>query len=50
MGYLNKLERMFFRVHFIFILMKDRNLLKDFYAYFSALKASKMKGKELANK
>lgn len=49
-GYLNKLERMFFRLHFIFILMKDRNLLQDFYAYFSALKASKIKGKELANK
>lgn len=50
MGFLNKLERMFFRFHFIFVLMKDLNLLQDFYAYFSALKASKIKGKELANK
>lgn len=68
-GYLNKLEKLFFKFHFTLVLasaiflknnggapaktkgvMKDINLLQDFYAYLSALKASKMKAKELANK
>lgn len=114
LGYLNKLEKMFFKFHFIFILahifglsapnriedsvrcakpknkdqsvskgslfidnkgagapfisattkysrlylgdakikgvMKDINLLQDFYAYFSALESSQIKAKEEANK
>lgn len=96
LGYLNKLEKMFFKFHFIFVLahifnknmdqsvskgslfidnkgapfisatpkysrlylrdakikgvIKDINLLQDFYAYFSALESSQIKGKEQANK
>lgn len=49
-GYLNKFEKMFFKFNIIFVIMKDINLLQDFYAYFSALKASKIKAKEQANK
>lgn len=49
-GYLNKLDKMFFKFHFIFVLMKDINLLQDFYAYLSALKACKNMGKEQASK
>lgn len=48
-GYLSKLEKMFFKFNIIFVIMKDKNLLQDFYAYFSALKASKVKAKEQAN-
>lgn len=49
-GYLNKLEKWFFKFNIIFVIMKDKNLLQDFYAYFSVLKASKIKAKEQANK
>lgn len=48
-GYLNKLEKMFFKFNIIFVIMKDINLLQDFYSYFSVLKASKIKAKEQAN-
>lgn len=48
-GYLNKVEKVFFKFNIIFVIMKDQNLLQDFYAYFSALKASKVKAKEQAN-
>nr|ATI20190.1 ribosomal protein S3 [Juglanconis oblonga] len=50
MGYLKQIEKFFFRFNIVFIIMKDRNLLQDFYAYFSALKASQIKAKEQANK
>ena len=45
-----KIERIFFKINMIFALLKDRNLLKDFYAYFFALKTSKSKAKEQTNK
>lgn len=48
-GYLNKLEKVFFKFNIILVIMKDQNLLQDFYAYFSALKTSKVKAKEQAN-
>lgn len=45
-----KIEKIFFKINMIFAILKDRNLLQDFYAYFSALKTSKSKAKEQANK
>lgn len=45
-----KIEKIFFKTNMIFAILKDRNLLQDFYAYFSALKTSKSKAKEQANK
>nr|WDW20830.1 ribosomal protein S3 [Valsa mali var. pyri (nom. inval.)] len=45
-----KIEKIFFKFNMIFAILKDRNLLQNFYAYFSALKTSKSKAKEQANK
>lgn len=45
-----KLENIFFKFNMIFAILKNRNLLQDFYAYYSTLKTSKSKAKEQANK
>ena len=45
-----KIENIFFKFNMIFAILKNRNLLQDFYAYYSTLKISKIKAKEQANK
>lgn len=45
-----KMENIFFKFNMIFAILKNRNLLQDFYAYYSTLKTSKSKAKEQANK
>jgi len=45
-----KIENIFFKFNMIFAILKNRNLLQDFYAYYSTLKTSKIKAKEQANK
>lgn len=47
---LRKMERFFFKSNMILVIMKDKNILQDFYAFFSALRTSKIKGKRQANK
>lgn len=50
LGLLEKYEKHFFKLNIIIAIMKDKNLLQDFYAYLYALKISKNKAKEQANK
>lgn len=45
-----KIENIFFKFNMMSAILKDRNLLQDFYAYYSTLKTSKSKAKEQANK
>ena len=45
-----KIENLFFKFNMIFAIFKNRNLLQDFYTYYSTLKTSKIKAKEQANK
>ena len=45
-----KIENIFFKFNMISAILKDRNLLQDFYAYYFTLKTSKSKAKEQANK
>lgn len=45
-----KIENIFYKFNMIFAILKNRNLLQDFYAYYSTLKTSKIKAKEQANK
>jgi hypothetical protein len=49
-GFLKRIEKTFFRFNMISLIMKDEKVLQDFYAYFSALKTSKIKAKQQANK
>ena len=49
-NYLLKIENIFFKFNMISAILKDRNLLQDFYAYYLTLKTSKSKAKEQANK
>lgn len=49
-NYLLKIENIFFKFNMISAILKDRNLLQDFYAYYFTLKTSKSKAKEQANK
>lgn len=49
-GLLKKMERFFLRSNMILAIMKDKNLLQDFYAFWSALITSKIKAKQQANK
>lgn len=49
-GLLKKMERFFLRSNMILSIMKDKNLLQDFYAFLSALITSKIKAKQQANK
>lgn len=49
-GYLKRIEKTFFKFNMISLIMKDEKVLQDFYAYFSALKTSKIKAKQQANK
>lgn len=50
MGFLKKIERIFFRLNMIFFIIKDKNLLQDFYGYLIVLKRCKIKAKQQANK
>lgn len=45
-----KIENIFFKFNMIFAILKNRNILQDFYVYYSTLKTSKSKAKEQANK
>ena len=45
-----KIENIFFKFNMISAILKDRNLLQDFYGYYLTLKTSKSKAKEQANK
>lgn len=49
-NYLLKIENIFFKFNMISAILKDRNILQDFYAYYLTLKTSKSKAKEQANK
>nr|YP_009262169.1 hypothetical protein [Chrysoporthe cubensis]AMX22244.1 hypothetical protein [Chrysoporthe cubensis] len=50
MGFLKKIEKIFFKFNMISLIMKDGKVLKDYYAYFSALKTSKIKANKETNK
>lgn len=45
-----KIENIFFKFNMISAILKDRNLLQDFYAYYFTLKTSQSKAKEQANR
>lgn len=50
LGILKKMEKFFFRSNMLFAIMKDKNLLQDFYAFLSVLMTSEIKAKQQANK
>ena len=49
-NFLLKIENIFFKFNMISAILKDRNILQDFYVYYLTLKTSKSKAKEQANK
>lgn len=45
---LKKIEKIFFRYNLVMLIINNKNLLQDFYAYLSALKTSRIKAKAQA--
>lgn len=50
LGFLANFEKLFFKFNIITAIMKDKNLLQDFYAYLYALNRCKSKAKQQTNK
>lgn len=50
LGFLANFEKLFFKFNIITAIMKDKKLLKDFYAYLYALNICKNKAKQQTNK
>lgn len=50
LGFLASFEKLFFKFNIITAIMKDKNLLQDFYAYLYALNRCKSKARQQTNK
>lgn len=50
LGFLANFEKLFFKFNIITAILKDKNLLQDFYAYLYALNRCKSKAKQQTNK